>query len=235
MPELLPDLRPRSLQLLDILLDGERSLTELAKVLELSKPTVHTHLQRLVDANLVTKRKVTHAAGREARYALRPASLHLEVDPDRGTAISWSATGFVSTRFPLVNQVPQERPRRDLHLVLEALEEGLAPGTWEGVLLLVYGSVARGEANAASDLDLAILPGPNDEGATLEDEVHRALGDVETRLEHPIRLRLIDKGTLLAADLEYHRDILHEALVLHAPPHEVELWKNLQRYKRTST
>jgi len=66
-------------QVLDLLLQAERSVSDVASHFDMSRPAVSQHLRVLLDAGLVTERR----HGRERRYRLVPERL----DPVR----SWIA------------------------------------------------------------------------------------------------------------------------------------------------
>jgi DNA-binding transcriptional ArsR family regulator len=58
-------------QMLDLLTQEERSVTDIAAHFEMSRPAVSQHLRILLDADLVTERR----HGRERRYRLVPQQL----------------------------------------------------------------------------------------------------------------------------------------------------------------
>jgi DNA-binding transcriptional ArsR family regulator len=58
-------------QMLDLLTDAERSVTDIAAHFEMSRPAVSQHLRVLLDAGLVTERRL----GRQRRYRLVPERL----------------------------------------------------------------------------------------------------------------------------------------------------------------
>jgi DNA-binding transcriptional ArsR family regulator len=57
--------------ILDLLADGEKSVIEIAKPFEMSRPAVSQHLKVLLDVGLVTVQR----SGREQRYRLRTEPL----------------------------------------------------------------------------------------------------------------------------------------------------------------
>ncbi|MGN6125500.1 MAG: ArsR/SmtB family transcription factor [Humibacter sp.] len=59
---------PTRREVLDLLLDGERSAGEIAARFAMSRPSVSEHLRALREAGLVSER----AAGRQVFYALTP-------------------------------------------------------------------------------------------------------------------------------------------------------------------
>lgn len=56
-------------QLLDLLLEGEQSVSQLAERFDVSRPAVSQHLKVLLDAGLVSE----HRAGRQHLYRLQAA------------------------------------------------------------------------------------------------------------------------------------------------------------------
>jgi DNA-binding transcriptional ArsR family regulator len=58
-------------QMLDLLTEAERSVTDIAAHFEMSRPAVSQHLRVLLDAGLVTERRL----GRQRRYRLVPERL----------------------------------------------------------------------------------------------------------------------------------------------------------------
>lgn len=70
-------------------------------------------------------------------------------------------------------------PLRALLDPLDALTDTLARATGEGVkAVLLFGSIARGEASLASDIDLAVIASAGWDGrADLEDAIHTRLGN----------------------------------------------------------
>jgi DNA-binding transcriptional ArsR family regulator len=62
---------PHRREILDLLRERERSVSELVERLDLSQPGVSKHLRVLREAGLVA----VHPAGRERRYALRADGL----------------------------------------------------------------------------------------------------------------------------------------------------------------
>lgn len=63
---------PTRRTLLELLVQGERPVKELAEPFSISRPAVSQHLRILRDADLVTERRV----GQERWYQLKPEQLH---------------------------------------------------------------------------------------------------------------------------------------------------------------
>lgn len=94
---------PRRRQILDVLADGERSVTELVEELGLAQPLVSKHLKVLREVGLVQVRD----AGRQRLY-------RLEAGPLRSIA-DWLRPfeQAMSERFDLMDDVIQELKREE--------------------------------------------------------------------------------------------------------------------------
>lgn len=77
----------RRRQLLDVLAGGERSVNELAELLDLAQPLVSKHLRVLREVGLVEVRE----DGRQRRYRLNAESLKPVSDWLKGYERLWSA------------------------------------------------------------------------------------------------------------------------------------------------
>ena len=89
---------PRRRQILDLLAGGERSVTDLADLLDLAQPLVSKHLRVLREVGLVEVRE----EGRQRLYRLNGAPLKVIHDWVKTYEQTWSA------RFELLDDVLAE-------------------------------------------------------------------------------------------------------------------------------
>lgn len=235
--------RPAPRRILDALLAGARSLTELSDETGLRKPSLQPHLKELAALGIIQRDSVATTMGREVRYRLRSASLHLDLGELPGVALGWATSGFVDWQFPLTGQVPQEKPREEvvrflrlLGPVLSARFEGEA---WHRSFVLLYGSAARGEATWKSDLDLLVLlPDPPWNG--LEAAVDDVVSTVQMAGPHALSVRLAEKTAFVRSKKAMDREIAEEGIVVWGPrPRAGEevsraVWARMKRYKGIS-
>jgi predicted nucleotidyltransferase len=156
------------------------ALKDIAEKAGVKPPTALVHLGKLQDEGKVER--VETDAG--PRYALRPFVRCEWVDPDHGINAAWQWSGPVDWRFPLVSRVPDGDAQAFL---VEWLDRAQARGLLPPMLsrfeesaprppllqVVVYGSCARGDAHAKSDLDVLLfgtLPGRD--AAALADLAH---------------------------------------------------------------
>lgn len=215
-----------------MLLEGPKTLTELSDMLELKKPSLLPYLERLQDLGVVAKDQVRTTTGRETRYRLLGASLHLDVSPARGTVLAWAAGGEPDPRFPLLNQVPDPAARASLSRALAAVETALGASLAEAApFVVLFGSFARGETTWKSDVDLLfVLDKPED-----KERIRDALAEAQTDAEHALRGQYTTRDVFQEGRRKLDLEAAAEGMVLAARDGEDALWRRMARSRRIAT
>lgn len=230
-------LRPTVRQILETLLSGPRSLTEMAARTDLTKPALQRHLKDLERLGVVARTYRPVGLSREVVYTLEGCSLHLELrpsapdDPAGGTALSWASAGREDAEFPLAAQIPKPSDRADVVNVLRALREGTATA-WPSLFLVLFGSIVKGESTKKSDIDLlVVLPGAN---RKFQEGVAGILADAQEAATLPIQPFFTTRESFLAARTRIDAVAAREGVVLHGDPRERDLWNRMTRYRTIS-
>ena len=148
--------RPQALRIIGQLLKGEKTLTDLSVILEMSKPSLQQrYMNDLIDLEVVEKRIVKNGKGREVRYKLCPFSLVFSIDPDNGKCMFMVSTFRIDDGLFLLHQVRNQEFYQDLSLFLESINRLLPDERPNNIIL--YGSVAKGSGTEKSDIDIALL------------------------------------------------------------------------------
>jgi len=90
-----------------------------------------------------------------------------------------------NAKCPIFNEL--ESIVRKTFGLADVLGEALAPLDKRIAFAFVYGSMASGEANSASDIDLLVV------GAIDETALHKALSEAENRLGRPVNYTLMSQ------------------------------------------
>lgn len=249
MPDWASLLRPSARRILEALLDGPLTLTELAARCGVTKPSVSRPLRELESLGAIRRHELRDARGREVQYSLVGVSIHLEIHPEERYAISWASTGPNASGDLLLAQIRDPALRAELQTLLGAWRVQLAARTdptdptpstiagpipwWERISLVVYGSVARGEATWKSDIDVLVV-GATDVPASIRNVMLDAAADVETTTKHAVRVQFTTLALFLAADRVIDREAREEGVVVHAGGGEDRLWPAMTRYRRIS-
>ncbi|MDI6888898.1 MAG: ArsR family transcriptional regulator [Methanocellales archaeon] len=219
-------LKPSSKKIIESLLKKEKSLSELASELNISKPALLKHLRNLKDIEVISeKEKKTHV-GREIYYSLNQLSLVLLIDPKKAGIIGLKSKSSLDPRFLLLEQVEQEEFKSDLRKYLEKLEDMKQKPEFHVVL---FGSVARGEGTWKSDIDLLFLRAQWKED--IKKKILDALSEAGMDTKHRVKPQFmrIDE---LKSDLLLPKEVKDSGLVIYGDLNKrLDIWKQMKRYK----
>lgn len=233
MPETEAILRPTSRRILEALIGGRRSLTELSAATGLKKQSLAPYLRALAELGFLEHVTTSTPTGREVHYELLAGSLHLEVRPEAEAFIAWRSVGAVHHDFPLLSQIRDPGVRTEVLSTLAGLRARLTSyeGFWSEAFIVLFGSVARDEATWKSDIDLLFVT-RSEERSRYEEAMLDGLAVLQDQLEHPTRAHFATREGFLRRPGVIEREAAREGMVLHDPWGESELWKAMGRYKR---
>lgn len=190
-----------------------QSLAEIARGTQTTAPATLRRLRNLMDEGLLRAERAGPGNRVKAYYAI-PYFSAAWVEPAQGILTSWSVSGPLDWRFPLVSRVPDPASRAFLHDLLDhASGRGLLPPfvTREApsiarLCMAVFGSCARDVAPPKSDLDLLFV-GNSSNARKLFELAH------EVALDHPRQLsaRLQQPADLHSLPETFRREIAADA------------------------
>ena len=208
--------------------EGEKSLTEIADKLGLSKPGVSKHLKELKSIEVVTERKEKTETGIENFYSLNHFVLTLIINPGGRSIIGFRSKGPFSPRLLLLEQVEEGEFKKDLKKFLEAvvrLDEEKRPE-----YIILFGSVARGEGTWKSDIDLCILHLIWDE--LDKSEMEELISRVVMKTKHAIKPHFLNLLEFESGKSMLNKEIKESGLVIYGDIYgRDELWRQMKRYK----
>jgi predicted nucleotidyltransferase len=145
---------PRALRIIEILNESSMSLTELSEALGIKKPTVSKYLARMEDEGLISSRIVVTGVGRERTFQLEPFTLVLSIDPEDKLLLSYRSNEGMDLELPLMGQIKQEEFRTASRAYVKRM---ISKTKADNMSIIVFGSVAMGNAGRKSDIDLLLL------------------------------------------------------------------------------
>lgn len=233
-------LRPTVRRLLQALLEGPTSLTDLAEATALTKPALQRHLKDLERLGVVTRAYRPAGVSREVVYSLLGCSLHLEIrqpgiptDPLSGTVLSWASSGYEDPEFPLTHQVPDHADRDEVAAILRGLRRNASVAqAWADLFIVLFGSIPKGEATRKSDIDLMIVLPSEDK--RLREVVAETLADVQQGLAHGIQPFFTTRASFLTGAKRMDVAAANEGVVIHGARSERDLWSKMKRYRTIS-
>ena len=148
--ELLNDYEKR---ILELLIEKDRTLSEISEELGLSKPATSKYLKRLEEEGVIEGSYERNREGRIVRYSLKPFHILLSVDPEERILVYLKANESLDVSYPFLGYIAQREFRREIK---EYLSE-VARAGFDKCMVVLYGSVAKGTAHRKSDIDLLFL------------------------------------------------------------------------------
>lgn len=215
---------PKAREILDLLLEGETSLSDISICLKISKPATLKYLNEMESMGLISSETKTTKVGREKRFKIRSYSHVISIDPHKG-AIIYKNNDPLNLENPLVGQITQDEFRNAVKVYITKIAKNVRIG----FVAVLYGSIARGEGTQKSDIDLLFLSKidwDKKEKKIVMDALHE--GSIETQIQvKPLFWTL--------KDFHQKRDNLtkrmkREGLILHDTIGDEQLWKTMKRY-----
>jgi len=208
------------------LLGGEKTLKELSSYIGISKQALLKHLDKMQKKGIVVGVKEKGNKGNVKKYRIGGYSAVVSVD-EEGFVVEYECGSPIDFRFPLVNQIPQIKYRRE---VLKYLEGILSLG--KKLAIVVFGSVARGEASWKSDIDVVFFS-----GKWIKKEEEEILDKItETSLRKDIEVSM-NPHFKTYRDLEkkggLEEEIKKDGVIIYTNQKKEKLWTKMKKYGNT--
>ncbi|MCK4717166.1 MAG: ArsR family transcriptional regulator [Thermoplasmata archaeon] len=210
-------------KIISFLLNGDKSLTSISKHLEMSKPAALKYLNGMEGMGMVCSEARTTRYGRERLFRVGTFSSVLSIDPVKG-AMLFSTNSSLDTMNPLMGQIGQEAFREVVSIYVEEIAAILS--SFSAVL---FGSIARGEAGAKSDMDILLL---KEGGWTKEekDMVSDALYAGSLKAQVQAKPQFFAFEAFLQKDDAFAKRIKEDGLIVYDAIGDERLWPVMKRY-----
>lgn len=215
----------KSQQIINQLISGEKTLTELSKIIGVKKPTMLKYLDELENKGMISSTMKITNIGREKRYNISSYSQIISLDPMKGI-ISFRVHEPMDLKLPLVGQIHQQEYRRAIKIYVKKILKNFK----SKLSIIIFGSVARGEASGKSDLDILLL-GSKQWDEITKNKIMDALyeGVVETQLQAKPLFRTLNE--FINKDDSIIREIKKDGSIIFDSLDSDDLWKTMQRYR----
>ncbi len=140
-------------KIIEILLKKDKTLSEIATEIGISKPTTSMYLKRMEKDKIVIGTYEKNHIGRTIRYKLQPIHMVFSINPALQIAISFIADTILDEEFLFLGAIPQKEFRKE---VKEYLKQ-IVKTSIKKYLIILYGSVAQGNGTRKSDIDCLFI------------------------------------------------------------------------------
>jgi len=214
---------PSEQLIIEYLLTGEKTLSDIAQKLRFSKPGTSKYLKKLEENGLVKGVYEKTTEGRTVRYHLEPFHCVLSLDPTSKTTLSFVVDDMFDPDFPLLGIITQKEMRSEVKQCLEELRKKQV----NDVTVVLYGSVATGSATRKSDIDLLFV---KDAWTKQEKEACLdAVADATEKLLHPVKPQFLTVSEFDSMDPVLQKEIKDQGVVVFESGRS---WKSIQQRLR---
>ena len=211
-------------EILNLLIEGEKSLPKITDHLGISKPATIKYLNEMENIGLICSEMSTTKVGRMKMFKIRAYSFLFSIDPKRG-GIIYQNNEPLYLDNPLVGQVEQDEFRAAMKIYMKTIIEKMKID----FVAVLYGSIARGEGTSKSDIDLLLLSQKEWKGKE-KNIIMNALheGAIETQIQvKPLFWTVKD---FLQKRDNLTKRIKNEGMILYDTIEDEKLWKAMKRY-----
>lgn len=211
-------------KIIELLAKKERSLTEITESLGISKSGTLKHLKSLTESKMISKIIRTTEDGRESFYSLNNYTFFFSINPTTNSIIEFRTLQIFKLHRLLLEQIPQEKFKRDLKTLFKTLKN--PPFT------ILFGSVAKGEATWKSDIDILFLK--RNWKKEERESIQNTISEVNMEIKHQIKPTLntisqFNKNSTLATEIKESGIVIYGELNEHP-----KIWKMMKRYRNFS-
>ena len=222
-------LSKRTSEVIDFLARGERTLTQIQKELNVSKPMALKLMKDIMKKGMVTSKMRKTKTGREKVFSLASFSFLISYDPETRGLICFNSDQPFDIGLPLLNQVKQTMfidPIKEYVLTIKKKFKK------RDYAMILFGSVARGDGTRKSDIDLLFLSDSwsKKEKDRVKDVLAGAVHKAGTQaIPH---FWTIDEISRKEDNLT--RSVRNEGIILFINGEVGDIWQTLKRYSNIS-
>jgi len=213
-------------QIIELLIQNDRSLSEISKVIGISKPATSKLLKKLEEQKLIKGEYEINSIGRTIRYSLQPFQLLFSIDPQNKFIISFKADEPIDTNYLYLGNIKQIEFRNDIREYLAKITKSHI----NRYLIILYGSVAQGIGTRKSDIDLLLLK--NEWSKKERDKILNLLASASDKCNFQVKPVFKNTKEFEKNDKLLQKEIIKHGIVLFEKGSQWESIKEkMNRYK----
>lgn len=140
-------------QIIELLIQNDKTLPEISKVIRISKPATSKYLKKLEEQNIIKGTYERNSAGRTIKYSLKQFHIVFSLDPINKSVICFKADETIDSNYLFLGYIQQKKFRGEVKTYLKEIKNV----DFKNYTIILFGSVAQGMAHRKSDIDLIFL------------------------------------------------------------------------------
>jgi len=213
-------------KIIEILLQKDKTLSEIAAEIGISKPTTSMYLKKLEECGILKGTYEKNQIGRIIRYQLQPFHMIVSIDPYSKSIIDLTADTSLDEEYVLLGTIAQKEFRLEVKEYLTSI----VTAPIEDYLILLYGSLAQGMGTRKSDIDLLFLK--QHWSKKEKDEILNAIAIASNNCNHQAKPLFKDIHEFTTMNASLQKQIKEHGVILYEKGKKWDRIKNqLKRYK----
>jgi DNA-binding Lrp family transcriptional regulator len=213
-------------QIIDQLIESDRTLPEISAIIGISKPATSKHLKKLEEQNIIKGTYERNSVGRTIKYSLQPFHIVFSIDPINKSIIGFKADEPIDIRHTYLGYIQQKEFREEVKNYLKEIENV----DFENYMIILYGSVAQGSAHRKSDIDLLFLK--ESWSKKDKDQILEKMAIISNKCNYPAKPLFKNTKEFQNMDKSLQNQIKENGIILHEKGKQWDSIKQqLKRYK----
>jgi len=140
-------------QIIELLIQKDKTLTEISLEIGISKPATSKYLKKLEQQKIIKGFYELNSIGRIIKYSLQQFQLVFSIDPKNKYILGFKTNESLDTNYIYLGDIKQKKFREEVKKYLKEINKI----DFEKYVIILYGSVAQGSAHRKSDIDLLLI------------------------------------------------------------------------------
>ncbi|MBN2602657.1 MAG: ArsR family transcriptional regulator [Candidatus Thermoplasmatota archaeon] len=213
-------------QIIEQLIQDDKTLPEISTVLGISKPATSKYLKKLEEQNIIKGSYERNSVGRTIKYGLQPYHVVFSIDPLNKSIIGFKADEPLDTNHIFLGYIQQKEFREEVKDYLEEIKKV----DFEDYIIILYGSVSQGIAHRKSDIDLLFIR--ESWSKKDKDQILEKIAIISNKCNHPVKPLFKSTKEFQNMDESLQNQIKENGIILHEKGNQCsEIRQQLKRYK----
>lgn len=217
-------------EIINLLISEDKTLSEISKHLQISKPATSKYLKTFEQQGLITSSYQRTKKGRTIQYHLQSFHLFCSIDSETKTITYASADQPFNLRFPCLGMIPQHSFRQEIKIYLSSL----SLQQFDSFFILLFGSVAKGKGQRKSDIDLMFIK--DHWNKKEKDDIYQDLAEASPHCNHQAKPLFKTKKELETLDTDFKKELYDHGIILLSKGNKwFKVTQKMKRYKNLPT
>ena len=213
-------------EIINLLISKDKTLSEISKHLQISKPATSKYLKKFEQQGLITSTYQRTKNGRTIRYHLRSFHLICSIDSETKTITYATANQRFNPQYPYLGMIPQRSFRQEIKTYLSSL----SIDQFDSLFILLFGSVAKGKGQRKSDIDLLFIKDCWNKKE--KEKMYEDLAEASPHCHHQAKPLFKTKNEVETLNTDFKKELYDHGIILLSKGNKwSKIIQKMKRYK----